>query len=574
MSNINDVYLSFPTSKSNYLNSYKSNEVLNKENNIFHYFNSKTSKDVNNNQKKNKNTNKKLLTNFSSSKEKLRIYTDLNEYFAHFFKRKGINFNSYNDSKKKVNINNLFFLKDKKEKLRLKEKYEENKIDLNPIFNFKKDENKSRNTLSLKEDDTYMTSKEKKFFTCDTFSTFNKDIFNIKVNLRNSKNFSLYKNKLTNTKTIQTKSSITEYNQKSLKNSFQKTKRRVKYFYPFKTRYIFKTRDIIPTTKFKGLPENVKQMNKYYLNSVKLETNKYFGSNFSILRKEHFSDKFRNPLLNNNLLSEQNLVKEEKYKKINEDIISGKGILDEIYLAKIKNVKRKNLNSIGITYFKFKIWLIKFSEFCKILEIKPFKYIEFYYKFYNNKDITFYETQQIKTSDLINAIKTKNLKLSNQLIEAYPTIVMNKDYFEYSPLHWAVKIKFIEIIPNLILYGSNPNTSNYLGETPLHLSVKNNDYDITVILLIFMASPFIKNNKGKKPFDNIDDYQMKVICKTIINLYYINTFKRSKFFIKNVQNKFIDFIMEEFKTQISKETLDIIEQIWNRINKGKNKEKN
>ena len=151
---------------------------------------------------------------------------------------------------------------------------------------------------------------------------------------------------------------------------------------------------------------------------------------------------------------------------------------------------------------------------------------------------------------------------------------MNKDYFEYSPLHWAVKIKFIEIIPNLILYGSNPNTSNYLGETSLHLSVKNNDYDITVILLIFMASPFIKNNKGKKPFDNIDDYQMNVIYKTIINLYYINTFKRSKFFIKNVQNKFIDFIMEEFKTQISKETLDIIEQIWTRINKGKNKEKN
>ena len=108
------------------------------------------------------------------------------------------------------------------------------------------------------------------------------------------------------------------------------------------------------------------------------------------------------------------------------------------------------------------------------------------------------------------------------------------------------------------------------GDTPLHLAIKKNDYECTVLLLTLMANPFIKNNKGKKPFDDTKDYEMNIIYKKISNLYYINTFKRSKLFVNNIQNKFIYFIIEEFSTQISRDPLNIIENLSILIKKGQN----
>ena len=179
----------------------------------------------------------------------------------------------------------------------------------------------------------------------------------------------------------------------------------------------------------------------------------------------------------------------------------------------------------------------------------------------------------MKTSELISSIKSNNINAANRIMEEYPPSVMNKDYFEYTPLHWAVRKKFIEIIPNIILYGADINAGNFLGETSLHLSVKNNDYDSTVLLLIFMANPFKRNYKGKRPFDYINDYQMNLIYKKIERLYFVNEFKRNKYYINDIQNKFIDFILDELGSQLSKVTLDLIGQISKRINKGKKEEK-
>ena len=575
MANINNVFLLLPTYQSNDFISYKSENKFKKNKNMFRYFNTNNSNNTKTPKSNNKKTKKLVLINqinFSSVKGKFLYKTDLKDDIDYILKSKGININSYIDSKKKIKINNLI-LENKNTKSNVGKYSEEKKDDIDPISRIKKFKENSRNKLFKCENN--MSSQDRKitFFTNETLSSFHKDIFNLKINLKNSKNFSLYKNRLKKSKITQSNHSISEYHLKLKKKMPNSARKNENYFYQYKTKYIFKSRDIIPTTKFLGLPDNVKNMNKYYMESVKLESNKYFGNNFSILRKEKFSPKYRNPLLNNNLLSDRIIVKEEKYNKINEDIISGKSILNEINLGKIKNTKRKNLTPIKIIFYKFKIWFIRFSEFCKLLLIKPYIYLDIYYKNYNNKDITFYETQQIKTAELINSIKSKNLKLSNKIIEQYPTTVLNKDYFEYTPLHWAVKIKFIEIIPNLILYGGDPNAANYLGETPLHLALKNNDYECTVLLLIFMANPFKKNNKGKKPFDYIKDYQMNYIYTTIENLHYKNIFKKSKFFVNNVQNKFIDFIREEFSTQVSKEALELIEQFTNNIKKDKLDEK-
>ena len=568
MENLNKIYLSFPPNLSNDFRFFKSEKVLNKKHNIFPNFKTyKIKKDnINNKRSRNKKV-KKLLPNFSSSKKMNRIYDYINDdNKENNVKNKDINL------KKKLSVKNLLFNKNESEDEKTKYYFEKTKNNLNPIFKINNDDDKkSRNILILKDD---ISIQEKKTFsTNETLFSNYKDLLKIKINLNKTKNFSLYKSKLAEFNKIEKKPSITEYNNKldkNKENGNKKSKYVIRYFYPYKTKYIFKTRNILPTVKLVDLPESVTNTNKFYMESVKMETSKYFGNNFSILKKEQLSKKFRNPLINNNLLEEKKLIQEEKNKLVNEDIISGKKILKEINVFRDKKLKRKYITNMNTIHFKFKIWIIRFAEFCKILEIKPFKYINLYYKCFNNKDIIFHELQLIKTGELIKSIKSKNLVLANKLIEEFPTAVFSKDYFGYSPLHWAVKMKFIEIIPNLILYGCNPNSKNMFGETPLHLAIKKNDYECTVLLLTFLANPFIKNNKGKKPFDDINDYEMNVINKKITDLYYKNTLKRSKLLVNNIQNNFIKFIIEEFCTQVSKDNLNIIEHLSILIKKGQN----
>ena len=200
MANVNKVFLLFSPKKSKEPISLKYNKALNKGNNIFQFFNAKTGKEINNNRKGTKNNNKNILTSFSYGKGKLKIFKDLESEYNYMIKRRGIKIKTYIDTKKKININNLFHSRKRKEQ------DEENK-NLNPVFKIKKDEGKSRNKLILNDENTYMTSKTKKlsFFTNETFTSFNKDLFNIKINLKNSKNFSLYKNRLKQKKNTKVK---------------------------------------------------------------------------------------------------------------------------------------------------------------------------------------------------------------------------------------------------------------------------------------------------------------------------------------------------------------------------------
>ena len=545
MANINKVFLLPPADGFNNHISYKSEKNFNK---VFHYFDKHLQIKVDDNEYIDELKNKKkkiklrMKTNLSTERKKT-YYTEINK-------------NDYNDinndylinsknieykTSKEINMNKIkgLLFRDKNNNLKTSPKQlEENKININ--FN-----NKIKNK-----------KKKKIFFTNGALSSFSKDMFNIKMNLHNAKNFSLYrkksKKKLLSNSPNPSKKIIREYQQKKIIKN--------KFFYPYQTKYIFKNQEALPLTKFKGLPDSVKKMNKYYMEAVKFDSTKFFDNNFSILRKEQFSANFRNPLLNNNLLSDdRKIITEEKYKEIREEIIAGKEILNEINRGKNINLINNRINVEKI-FFKFKIWIIKFAEYVKLLDIKPILYIEMTYKLHKSRDLLFYETQHIKTSEIIKAIKSKNKNLTSKLIEEYPHIVLSKDYFGYTPLHWVVKQKCYNLIANLVLYGANINDTNFIGDTPLHSAIKNNDYECTVLLLIFMANPFIKNRKGEKPFDMGKDYQMNIIRKRIENLYYINTYKRSKVFINNIQNKFINFIKDEFKTQLSKECLDIIEE--------------
>jgi ankyrin repeat protein len=172
-----------------------------------------------------------------------------------------------------------------------------------------------------------------------------------------------------------------------------------------------------------------------------------------------------------------------------------------------------------------------------------------------------FEIEEIKTTELIKAIKAESITLVDELIKKNKEIISNCDVFQFTPLHWAAKKGFYLAIPKLISYGAQVNAQNFLGETPLHISVKRNNYECTVLLLIFLASPFIKDNKGRNPFEYSDDYQMKILYEKITKLYYNNAFTKNSLFYEKIQSQFIWFIKNEFSNQIKKEALIIVDGI-------------
>jgi len=456
--------------------------------------------------------------------------------------------------------------------------YEDNKNNIYPT--------KIYSTNEIKSESKNKNGKNKKMFTNENISSCVQDLFekkfnkiktedssntkyssltnysNLKINnSRNDKNKN--KNKISSALT-QNEINYNTISNKTMSPNANKKKKKQNLSSSSRTKYVFKYNPFHELEEFKDLPEKIKKLNQNNLNIIKKDTNKYFGQSFSLIKKDNFSSKYRNPLLNNNLLDE-NKNEIEKYKKINENIIPGMNIINEIDCQKndLENIfkPKRKINKKRLLS-KIKSTIIKNSNYIKHLSVSALELLDINKK--NNrkdKDIIEFENEERKTTELIKAIKTNDRVLVDELINKNRWIVSNYDVFQFTPLHWAAKKGFYSIIPKLISYGAQVNAKNFLGETPLHISVKKNCYECTVLLLIFMASPFIKDNKGLNPFEYSDDYQMKIIYNKITKLYYNNTFTKNSLFYEKIQSQFIRFIKNEFSNQLKKEALIIVDGI-------------
>ena len=133
------------------------------------------------------------------------------------------------------------------------------------------------------------------------------------------------------------------------------------------------------------------------------------------------------------------------------------------------------------------------------------------------------------TESLINSIKLKNYNLSCSILEQHKYLVLDFDYYYLTPLHWAVKKDFYEIIPKLLDYGAAIDPLNFIRDSPLHIAVKNNFFDSACILLYYLASPFLKDKDGKKPIELTNDFDMKSLLERVMNIHYINLFNYNYF---------------------------------------------
>ena len=323
--------------------------------------------------------------------------------------------------------------------------------------------------------------------------------------------------------------------------------------------------------KFNGLPSSIIKMNNKYMNILKKENEKVFRQYFSIIGKEKFSKKFQN-IVNKYEIKEKN-EKKNKRKKINnkqngkinesstsddslvnENIISGTQLLKEIIQdeKKQKNIIIKRDKKI--LFYKFKKEMIFLHIKIEAMTVYFGDILTNYKKPKKSYAFKF-------TRDLFFAIKTKNFKLANNILDSNKYIVLDYDYFNMTALHWAAKYNFYQIIPKIIEYGSHVNKQDYIGNTPLLVCVKHNFIESTIFLLLYLASPFIKDNKGFNALDYCKtEFKMKNILQKIISLHYICILGPTKKWSEYISRKFLEYIVNENKGDLELEAYNIIKE--------------
>ncbi|KRX04705.1 Ankyrin repeat-containing domain [Pseudocohnilembus persalinus] len=77
--------------------------------------------------------------------------------------------------------------------------------------------------------------------------------------------------------------------------------------------------------------------------------------------------------------------------------------------------------------------------------------------------------------------------------------VFDFDQTNQTPLHWAVRRNYIQIVNLLLEYGADVEHQDIAGRTPLFLAVKNENKAIIMTLLLRGASPLVENMNRQKP---------------------------------------------------------------------------
>ncbi len=366
-------------------------------------------------------------------------------------------------------------------------------------------------------------------------------------------------------KKLREKSQMNKNNESSKSNNDSKINNLKKFSALIKHRknypFVLNPKPFVPK-KFNGLPLSVIKMNNKYSNILKKENEKVFRQYFSIIGKEKFSKKFQN-IVNKYEIKEKDEKKNDTL--VNENIISGTKLLKEIH-----NEEKRQKNILVKTnkkylFYKFKkAMILLFSKIDSMTVyigeiLKNYKTPKSSYGFHATRDLFF-------------AIKSKNFKLANSILDSNKFIVLDYDYFNMTALHWAAKYNFYQIIPKIVEYGSHIDKQNYIGETPLLIAVKHKFIESTVFLSLYLASPFIRDNKGYNCLDYCkNEFKMKNIIQKVIFLHYISMLGPTKNASIYISSEFIEYIVNENKGDMELEAYNIVKEKYEYYKRKNNK---
>ena len=315
---------------------------------------------------------------------------------------------------------------------------------------------------------------------------------------------------------------------------------------------LYRYRKVYPFVRVSDLEENnifPEGLNKFNIkerSTLLYENNSIFQHPINIVKKGKFSKKYECP---------QNffLLEPEKRPSFEiKEIPLGNYILNNSIIKKENNKKNKNIDMDELIY-KFKKVLFQINLINKNLLI-PLSEIIKEYKIPNNiinYNRTHYLNDFIKFGDFVKAMN---------IISAEHSMVISLDYFDMTPLHYAAKYNFYQIIPHLMHYGAYVDAKNSFGTTPLILCIQRNFYESIILLFLYMANPFInleKNNINDNGVMKLDFYT-KNICKRIKEIYFKNIYGGVKNLHKSIQSDIVRFARNECQDFLEMDCFNLI----------------
>lgn len=406
-------------------------------------------------------------------------------------------------------------------------------------------------------DDYYIGKLMKNSFSNNKKATNASSVFNLNYNLDKtatyikSKKIKFDQNEVKNKK--EKEKSVEEYNLniRSEKNIFEKKIKRKKLNEAFKNNILYINRKKYPFTKvtdyfqfhkYKDVPQSISKINKKMLSILLKENKSIFNHPINVIKKGQFSKKFENPR-DIEIYNYKNESYDIKEIHLGEYILNNKLIKSEDKI-KIKKEKKDILR-------KFKKKLIEINLIKKNLII-PISEIIKNYKLPNHI-MNFKQTLHLNYF-----IKIQDINSALIVLRVYPHVVIDIDQFYMTPLHYAAKYNFYQIIPYLLGYGAYIDAKNSFGITPLMLCLKKNYFESMFILLLNLADPFVKIGYKYYIKENDIDFNTIDILKRIKTIHINNRFFTDKNFYESVRNAIYNYIINECQNFVSKEFINLI----------------
>jgi hypothetical protein len=338
------------------------------------------------------------------------------------------------------------------------------------------------------------------------------------------------------------------------KNKFIRKKideNRQNILYKSRKKYPFvKSSEVINIKESNIIPESINKINKKEQTILLNESKGVFQHPINIIKKGRFSKKFENPW-NYSLEPEKKPSFEIKEIPLGEYILNYEENKKE-NKKKDKKYDRKEL------FFKIKKVLLQIKLIDKNLKI-PFSQIIKSYKIPNsfiNFDRTHLLNYYIKIGDFSQA---------KYIISIDQDIVIGLDHFGMTPLHYAAKYNFYQIIPQLMEYGAYVDAKNAFGITPLFLCIQRNFYESIILLILFMANPFINLEKNRRLIENGSrklEFYTKNICKRVKEIYFRNIYGGAKNLYESIQSDILKFVKNECQDFLETDCYNLIKLIF------------
>lgn len=132
------------------------------------------------------------------------------------------------------------------------------------------------------------------------------------------------------------------------------------------------------------------------------------------------------------------------------------------------------------------------------------------------------------SEEFFKAVKFNQLFLVEEALKINPKYSEQNDYYLQTPLHWAAKLGYIEMIQLLLKCTTQCNRYDRKMRTPLYFAALYNQKKCVELLINNGGNPHLEDENGNKPENVTDDYGINVILKNVPDKKFFEINKKSK----------------------------------------------